>query len=43
MLIGNALKLNQHYMELRGLGIIDVKTLFGVGAIKLEVLYSGCL
>lgn len=35
-LIGTALKVNQHYMELRGIGIIDVKTLFGAGAVKLE-------
>lgn len=35
-LIGKALKINQHYMELRGIGIIDVKTLFGAGAIKIE-------
>jgi HPr kinase/phosphorylase len=35
-LVGRALKINQHYMEIRGLGIIDVKTLFGAGAIKLE-------
>lgn len=35
-LMGRALKMNQHYMEIRGLGIIDVKTLFGAGAIKIE-------
>lgn len=35
-LIGRALKINQHYMEIRGLGIIDVKTLFGAGAVKME-------
>lgn len=35
-LIGTAMELNQYYMELRGIGIIDVKTLFGVGAVKLE-------
>ncbi|AZR72242.1 HPr kinase/phosphorylase [Anoxybacter fermentans] len=35
-LVGTALKINQHYMELRGIGIIDVKTLFGAGAIKSE-------
>ncbi len=35
-LVGCALPLNQHHMELRGIGIIDVKTLFGAGAVKIE-------
>ncbi|SJZ42072.1 HPr(Ser) kinase/phosphatase [Selenihalanaerobacter shriftii] len=35
-LLGSALKISQYYMELRGLGIIDIKTLFGAGAIKLK-------
>ena len=35
-LIGRASILNRQYMEVRGLGIIDIKTLFGAGAIKLE-------
>jgi HPr kinase/phosphorylase len=32
-LIGKAGEIIKHYMEIRGLGVIDVKTLFGVGAI----------
>lgn len=35
-LIGRAVKINQHYMEIRGIGIVDIKTLFGAGAVKLE-------
>lgn len=33
-LYGSASELIQHHMELRGLGIINVKDLFGVGAIR---------
>jgi HPr kinase/phosphorylase len=33
-LIGNAPKLTQYYMELRGIGIINVRRMFGMGAIK---------
>ena len=33
-LIGQAPELLRHYMEIRGIGIIDVKSLYGVGAIK---------
>jgi len=35
-LLGSASEIAQYHMELRGLGIIDIKTLFGVGAIKLD-------
>lgn len=33
-LIGQAPELIKHYMEIRGIGIIDVRSLYGVGAIK---------
>lgn len=33
-LVGQAPELIKHYMEIRGIGIIDVKSLYGVGAIK---------
>ncbi len=29
-------ELIRHYMELRGIGVIDVRRLFGMGAIKME-------
>ncbi len=35
-LIGYSPEISKHHMELRGLGIIDVKTLFGVGAVREE-------
>lgn len=34
MLMGRCPSMLKHYMEVRGLGIIDVELLFGVGAIK---------
>ena len=34
MLVGQAPELLRHFMEIRGLGIIDVKSLYGVGATK---------
>ena len=34
-LIGSAPELIRHYVELRGIGVIDVRRLFGVGAVKL--------
>ncbi len=53
MLVGNSPKNIKHYMEVRGLGIIDVELLFGVGSImdqsliemhvKLESVTSGSL
>ena len=33
-LVGSAPALIRHYMELRGIGVVDVQRLFGVGAIK---------
>ncbi|MBI5744367.1 MAG: HPr(Ser) kinase/phosphatase [Elusimicrobia bacterium] len=53
MLVGNSPKNIKHYMEVRGLGIIDVELLFGIGSImdqsliemhvKLESVASGSL
>ena len=34
MLVGTAPEITRHFIELRGIGIIDVKTLFGVGSVK---------
>ena len=33
-LIGTAPDITQHFIELRGIGIVDVKTLFGVSSVK---------
>lgn len=33
-LIGSAPELIRHYMELRGIGVIDVRKLFGIGSVK---------
>ena len=33
-LVGSAPEIIRHYIELRGIGIVDVKRLFGVGAVK---------
>ncbi|MDR0937648.1 MAG: HPr(Ser) kinase/phosphatase [Oscillospiraceae bacterium] len=35
-LLGTAPELIRHYMELRGIGIIDVRRLFGLGAVREE-------
>lgn len=35
-LIGTSSDLTRHHMEVRGIGIIDVGAIFGVGAIRLE-------
>ncbi|GAB6138037.1 HPr(Ser) kinase/phosphatase [Halanaerobaculum tunisiense] len=35
-LVGSAPEISKYYMELRGLGIINVKTLFGAGSIREE-------
>ncbi|MDD2806553.1 MAG: HPr(Ser) kinase/phosphatase [Elusimicrobiales bacterium] len=53
MLVGNSPKNIKHYMEVRGLGIIDVELLFGIGSImdqsliemhvKLESVVAGSL
>ena len=34
LLVGQAPELLRHFMEIRGLGIIDIKSLYGVGATK---------
>lgn len=34
-LVGSAPELIRHYIELRGIGIIDVRRLYGMGAVKL--------
>ena len=36
VLIGKGHELQQHHMEIRGVGIIDVKALFGIRAIRLQ-------
>ena len=33
-LVGSAPDITKHFIELRGIGIIDVKTLFGVESVK---------
>ena len=33
-LVGTAPDITKHFIELRGIGIIDVKTLFGVESVK---------
>ncbi len=33
-LVGNAPELIRHYVELRGIGIVDVRRIFGMGAVK---------
>ncbi len=33
-LVGNAPEIIRHYVELRGIGIVDVRRLFGMGAVK---------
>ncbi len=35
-LVGTSPEISRHYMEVRGIGIIDVSTLFGAGAIRKE-------
>ena len=35
-LVGSAPELIRHYMELRGIGVIDVRRLYGMGAVKNE-------
>lgn len=34
-LVGTAPELTRHYIELRGIGIVDVRRIFGMGAVKL--------
>ena len=33
-LIGSAPEITKHFIELRGIGIVDVKMIFGIGAVK---------
>ena len=35
-LVASAPELIRHYMELQGIGVIDVRRLFGMGAIKMN-------
>ncbi len=35
-LVGTAPELIRHYIELRGIGIVDVRRLFGMGAVKMS-------
>ncbi len=35
-LVGQAPEIIRHYVELRGIGIVDVRRLFGMGAVKLS-------
>ena len=35
-LVGQAAELIRHYIELRGIGIVDVRRLFGMGSIKMS-------
>lgn len=35
-LVGTAPELIRHYMELRGIGVVDVRRLFGMSAVKFE-------
>ncbi len=37
VLVGTAPKLIRHFLEVRGLGIIDVKTIFGAGSIRNDI------
>lgn len=37
ILIGTAPEILKHYLEVRGLGVIDVKTIFGVGSIRDDI------
>lgn len=42
-LIGTAPELLKQYMEIRGIGIIDVRTLYGIGAVKESVDIEMCI
>lgn len=42
-LIGSAPELLKQYMEIRGIGIIDVRTLYGIGAVKESVDIDMCI
>ena len=36
VLLGSSTKLGQHFMEVRGLGLLDVRSMFGVRAIRFQ-------
>lgn len=42
-LIGTAPELLKQYMEIRGIGIIDIRTLYGIGAVKESVDIDMCI
>lgn len=42
-LVGSAPDITRHFIELRGIGIIDVKTLFGVESVKNEQNIDLCI
>ena len=42
-LIGSAPELIRYYMELRGIGVVNVKHLFGMGAVKPESNVDLCI
>lgn len=42
-LIGSAPEFMKQYMEIRGIGIIDVRTLYGIGAVKESVEIDMCI
>lgn len=42
-LTGSAPELLKQYMEIRGIGIIDVRTLYGIGAVKESVEIDMCI
>jgi len=43
ILTGTAPELLKHHMEIRGVGIIDVRTLYGIGAVKASVVIDMCI
>ncbi len=42
-LTGTPPELLKHHMEIRGVGIIDVRTLYGIGAVKESVVIDMCI
>jgi len=42
VLVGWASELIKHHMEVRGLGIINIKDMFGVAAVRDESASSWC-
>lgn len=37
VLVGTAPEVLQHYLEVRGLGVINIKTVFGIGAVRKDI------